>query len=289
MSSEELALRAMLEGGRYRVPKVEPIEVSLPAIILDPLQIECWSKSINPWCALLGVEISNAHPYQAVSIQNVEINMPATLSVYENNVHNPVQHQTNEEGHNRYTYTPCYPPVHNWLDTIPVPATHSRSTPNDNFSASSSSSTLVASGEAVTKVFKVSQKDACHRNIPLSESNHHFQCEKFAQFLYGDVPPSSLSGNFVSPVDIRWCEVSQSPSHGTELNNTISLMQSTVPIYWELDKREGTEFIVDIRGPNEGDRFKPISLEVRSSKGACMPYPLIYLSTLLYVVEYCSC
>jgi hypothetical protein len=98
--------------------------------------------------------------------------------------------------------------------------------------------------------------------------------ENFAQSLCGTVPPASLSGDFVSPVDIRWFEVSPSLSSldgapgavkeggGERGGHDCNFMQSTVPIYWELDTRVGTEFIVDITGPDVGERYQPVTLQV---------------------------
>jgi len=261
MSSEELALRAILEGGRYRVPKIDPIQISLPAVIIDSLQVDCWSKSISPWNALLGVEISNLHPFHTILIDRIEVNLPGTLSVYDKSAKNSsLGHGSEENAHSQYT--PCHPPVNDWLDLIAIPASttsiSNTDTNIDSDTATDSKQVIIPCGEAVTTVFKVIQKDAYHR-----QGQRHQQCEKFAQLLYGDIPPASLSGDFVTPVDIRWCELSQcnvSPLESSR--DEMTYMLSTVPIYWNLDRRVGTEFVVDISGPVEGARFQPTTLKV---------------------------
>jgi hypothetical protein len=154
----------------------------------------------------------------------------------------------------------------------------------------------VASGETQTVIFKVSQKDSCCQNMsPSTSSDSLATLEAFAETLSRTVPPATLSGDFVSPVDIRWSEASPPVGAGADTScgrrdtttreeadtgaectcayacadNAIS-MHSTVPIYWELDRREGSEFIVDITGPQEGRLHQPIMLQVISLSEALL-------------------
>lgn len=262
MSSEEMALRAMLEGGRYRVPKIEPIALSLPIVVIDSLQVECWSKATSPWSALLGVELSNMHPHLALQIQNVEVNLPASLSVYDNPLYDHTSGDATDENPPRL-YSPCFPPVQQWLDAVPLPAAQAASTPTP---------ALIASGETLALVFKVSQKRTGRHMTSMSACCDGSQCWDFAQSLRCAVPPPTLSGDFVSPVDIRWREVPPHASldtpecvRGAEMGTcagNFNFMQSTAPVYWELERREGNEFVVDISGPKEGRKFQPLTLQV---------------------------
>jgi hypothetical protein len=102
------------------------------------------------------------HPYKTLQIQNIEVNLPATLSIYENPIYDSAV--SNSCGENTGSlFAPCYPPVHEWLDIIPLPA-HAFS--NNQPTASPVTVTVtVASGETQTVIFKVSQKDACRQNM----------------------------------------------------------------------------------------------------------------------------
>ena len=257
MSTEELSLRALLEGGRYRVPKFDPIKISQSAIVIKTLHVECWSKSMSPWNCLFGIQLSNMHPFKLLHIKNIEINLPATLCIYDNAMSDNCSNEENVGT----IYAPCDPPVHNWLDIIPFQSPH-----GDN------STDLIASGEAHTVLFKVTPKDRCHQSIGKfsadddSNGDRHVTCMHFAEALYGTVPPPSISGDFVSPVDVRWCEISQEDKLRDGSSTCCSnYMQSTIPVFWELDKRFGSEFVVDIMGPEEGELHKPFTLQVRSN------------------------
>jgi hypothetical protein len=271
MSADELSLRALMEGGRYRVPKIDPIEMSQPVVVVNALQVQCWSKPLGPWSSLLGVEVANVHPCKTLQIQNIEVNLPATLSIFENPICDSAAPSSrrpsspSEDADN--LFAACHPPLHHWLDTFPFPGNGQMH----------SFPLQVASGGKQTVIFKLAQRDACRQHLPVAVADRERdsnleQChaQAFAQSLRGKVPPASLSGDFVSPVDIRWFEMTaldegQGASAGGEgeESNAVHFMQSTVPIYWKLDKRVGgAEFVVDISGPDTGQLHQPLSLQV---------------------------
>ena len=109
MSEEELSLRALLEGGRYRAPKIDPIRLALPVSIINSLKVECFARAINPWHSILEVSMSNIHPYNALLIESVEFNMPATLSIHADpEMGSIVPNGKSEPG---VVYSICFPPI----------------------------------------------------------------------------------------------------------------------------------------------------------------------------------
>lgn len=252
MSSEELSLRALLEGGRYRVPKIDPLCLSVPAVVILTLRAACWAEKLGPCSALLGVELTNTHPHRDLQIHSVEVNLPATLSIYES-------HVPEEE-----TFlAPSHPPVHHWLASVPLPA-HSAEACVESWPIT------ISSGESHTVVFKVAAKDFCQGPLSPTPASRGAM-EQFVQSLQG-FPPASLSGHFVSPVDIHWCPLLASPSASSPPSSKSESplsMHLAAPVYWQLEKRGGSEFFVSISGPDTAECFLPVSLQVRISS---VPY-----------------
>jgi hypothetical protein len=79
MGQEEQAIRAFLETGRYCPPKISPRLSVLTARIVNAVSIMPWSRSLGMWTHVLGVTISNTHPYKRLCIDKVSLVLDDTL------------------------------------------------------------------------------------------------------------------------------------------------------------------------------------------------------------------
>jgi hypothetical protein len=73
MDSEEQTIRAFLEVGRYGAPRAAPKLFVVPARVLTSLLSQPWCKHIDMWTCLVGVNITNSHPFQSIDIDDVEL------------------------------------------------------------------------------------------------------------------------------------------------------------------------------------------------------------------------
>lgn len=79
MGTEEQAIRAFLETGRYCPPRVTPRHCVVNARIVNALSIMPWSRSIGMWTHVLGVTVSNTHPYKNLWVDGTSLVLDDTL------------------------------------------------------------------------------------------------------------------------------------------------------------------------------------------------------------------
>jgi hypothetical protein len=279
MCSEEKEVRALLETGRYHPPYIAPRVVPIPIRIIESLSIQCWSRNIDSWTSLNSVEIRNVHPKKDILIRHIGINLNASLRtekiIRSNDVQNstnvssllpPLQCTSTNKAINELTGTtsvlllPCSAPIEPWFNVVDL---------SHNFHQSYQDTTemiRIKRGECHTIVYHISPRHVVNdSSLPSSTSG---------------IPPSALSGHFLTPVDVWWieCPEMSEPSVASSLQAVPSFTAENLSAYseedciintaslcWGIEKVMGREFAVEIDGPSIIHPLVPIELKLRIS------------------------
>lgn len=79
MEPEEQVIRAFLETGRYCPPRVMPRHSTVAVRIVNVVSIMPWSRSLSMWTHVLGVTVSNTHPYKMLKLDDLSVVLDDTL------------------------------------------------------------------------------------------------------------------------------------------------------------------------------------------------------------------
>jgi hypothetical protein len=275
MGREEKEVRALLETGRYHPPYIAPREVPIPIRIIESLSIQCWSRNIDSWTSLNSVEIRNMHPKKDILIRHIGINLNASLRtekiIRSNDVQNvstllpPLQCTSTNQTINELTGTtsvlllPCSVPIEPWFNVVDL--SHNF---HQNFQ-DSSEMIRIKRGECHTIVYHISPRHVVNDSSLPSSSG---------------IPPSALSGHFLTPVDVWWieCPETSEPSIASSLQTTSTYTSEDLSAYseedciintaslcWGIEKIMGREFAVEIDGPSVIHPLVPVELKLRIS------------------------
>lgn len=250
MSVEELEVRALLESGRYHPPRVPPREVTLQIRVLESLEVKCWSQSIEPTTALVCVELRNMHPYKSLLIHHLEVNLEGSLRIEEMTLSSgeAASMPTNlskrlDEA--KVIFLSCDPPLNVWFDM--------REICNDHKS-SQSDLIEIGAGEGYNVVFNISPKSVINEVYSTGSNTLALPLSSCG------LPPVDFSGNFITPVEVRWME-GDSELPPVETNSVVT----STSVCWSVESRAGREFIIEFEGPPVARVLEPIILRLTIS------------------------
>ena len=277
MSSEEKEVRALLETGRYHPPYIAPREVPIPIRIIESLSIQCWSRNIDSWTSLNSVEIRNMHPKKDILIRHIGVNLNASLRTEkiirsnddQANVSSllpPLQCTSTNKAINELTGTtsvlllPCSVPIEPWFNVVDL---------SHNFQQNyqdTAGMIRIKRGECHTIVYQISPRHVVNDSSSPSSTS--------------GIPPSALSGHFLTPVDVWWieCPETSEPSVPSALRTSPTFTSEDLSAYseedciintaslcWGIEKLMGREFAVEIDGPSIIQPLVPVELKLRIS------------------------
>jgi hypothetical protein len=281
MSPEEKEVRALLETGRYHPPYIAPREVPIPIRIIESLSIQCWSRNLDSWTSVNSVEMRNMHPLRDILIRHVGINLNASLRTeaikrsYDsgplggmtNSLHPPLQctstNKTINEniGATSVLLLPCSQPLEPWFNVVDL-----SQNPHDTTEI-----IRIKRGESHTLVYHISPRHVVNDSTTSSSTS--------------GIPPSVLSGHFLTPVDVWWIECPENVLSSSDASSSMTRSSSpsslpsgclssyseedciinTASLCWGIEKITGREFAVEIDGPSSILSLHPVELKLRIS------------------------
>ena len=252
MSPEEQEVRALLESGRYRPPRVTPRELHLSVRLIEALEVKCWAQAVEPTASLVSLELRNRHPYKSLVVHHFEVNLESSVRIEELPVKSlptadPSQTQS------KVILSACHPPLDVWFNLIEV------CDPTEEHSPVSA--ITIARGEAHCIVFNLSPKSVVNEVLSAWGGG-----EQHLPLSSCGLPPPDFSGDFITPVEVRWTEArgaggpAPPPVGDGAAAADVNCIVTNASLYWGVDKRVGKEFTIDFDGPASGLCLQPLSL-----------------------------
>lgn len=276
MSTEEKEIKAYLEGGRYRPPKVSPRTLSIPINIIESLQINTWSRPLGTMNCFLCIELKNNHPWRDILIKHTEVHLERTFKVgHRYNTSTSYGHE-NEVFEVLYQ---CSPTVDNWFAMENIPS----QIENKPTNVESVEDILIRHGEIFHLVVRIAPKSIVNNvgvgmvtgngvavtstTSPIHASSNTPNSLNNAAISYSGILPHHLSGDFITPVDVVWDEGELGTSLNAQ-NTTVSSgkshtsIVSSSSIRWSLFARSQNDIVVEINGPSVAYAYASVNLLV---------------------------
>jgi hypothetical protein len=214
------------------------------------------------------------HPVRDILIRHIGVNLNASLrtetikrsheSLSMNSLYPPLQCTSTNKTINENIGTasvlllPCTLPLEPWFNVIDLSRNANEST----------DIIRIKRGESHTIVYHISPRHVV--NDPTLSSST------------SGIPPSALSGHFLTPVDVWWIECpenllsSDSLTASSECSSSFSSQSlssyseedcviNTASLCWGIEKVNGREFAVEIEGPSSILTLQPVELKLRIS------------------------
>jgi hypothetical protein len=251
MSVEELEVRALLESGRYHPPRVPPKEISLPMRVLESLEVKCWSQSIEPTTALVCIELRNAHPHKSLLIHHLEVNLEGSLRIEEmamscvDGVPSAPVSLGKQDTEAKVIFISCEPPLNVGFDMLEVCSQNKSSLLNP---------IVIGAGEGYNVVYNISPKSVINEVLATVGNPQILPLSSCGP------PPVNFSGNFITPVEVRWVE-GDSELRPAEKDCVVT----STSLCWSVENRLGREFTIEFDGPPTAQVLEPITLRLTIS------------------------